>query len=130
MTLDLLLPALFLLPLHSLAVAGLWRAAYFAELPSRDPRGWPSKLPLEAVDVLSPSTGVLWPLRWAAERYLPAWLQRPLIVCPACMATVWGPLPYLALLGTAAPALLLYLLYWPALSALASVWARVVNPEP
>lgn len=124
-----LLTALLLLPLHALAVAGLWRAAYWAEAPCPDPRGWPKRLPLEAVDVLSPATGVLWPLRWAAERYLPPWLQRPLIVCPACMATVWGPLPYLLTLGVTTDTAALYLLYWPALSAAASGWARLINPE-
>jgi hypothetical protein len=122
--------SLLLLPLHALAVAGLWRAAYFKERPCADPRGWPRRLPLAAVDRHAPETGVLWPLRWAVERYLPDLLQRPLLVCPACMATVWGPLPYLLTCGLTAEALTLYLLYWPALSAAASAVARAVNPEP
>lgn len=125
----MLTTALLLLPLHALGVAGLWRAAYFKERRSRDPRGWPKRLPREAVDTEVPETGVLWPLRWLCERYLPSWLQRPLLVCPACMATLWGPVPYLLTCGISSAALALYLLYWPALSALSSAVARLINPE-
>lgn len=119
--------ALLLLPLHALAVAGLWRAAYFPLLPCQDPRGWGDRFPLAAVD--RRHAGVLWPLRYVAERYLPHYLQKPLVTCAACMATVWGPLPYLLTVGTATPALLLYLIYWPALSAAAIAVASYVNPE-
>ena len=119
--------ALFLLPLHALAVAGVWRAAYFPLLPCPDPRGWGARFPLAAVD--RHHAGVLWPLRYVVERYLPYRLQAPLITCAACMATVYGPLPYLALVGTDRAALLLYLVYWPALSAAAVTVARYVNPE-
>jgi len=68
---DHLTTALLLLPLHALAIAGLWRAAYFPLLPCPDPRGWGRRLPLRAVD--RRYAGVLWPLRYAAERYLPGW---------------------------------------------------------
>lgn len=128
-TTDLLTTALLLLPLHALGVAGIWRAAYFIERPSTDPRGWPQPLPLEAVDRSDYRTGVLWPLRWLVERYLPATLQSPVLVCPACMATLWGPLPFLLTCGVTTPALLLYLLYWPALSASAASVARLIHPE-
>lgn len=124
-----LLSALLLLPLHALAVAGLWRAAYFVEKPCPDPRGWASPLPLSAVDAGDYRTGVLWPLRWAVEAYAPRFLQRPLLVCPACMATVHGPLPFLLVVGTEPAALLLYLLYWPALSAAAAAVAGRIHPE-
>lgn len=124
-----LLTALLLLPLHALAVAGLWRAAYFVEKPCPDPRGWPWPLPFSAVDTDDHRTGVLWPLRWAVEVYAPRFLQRPLLVCPACMATVHGPLPFLLVVGADLPDLLLYLLYWPALSAAACVVVRVIHPE-
>lgn len=128
-TTDLLLTAALLLPLHALGVAGLWRAAYFTERPCPDPQGWRQPLPLAAVDRHDYRTGVLWPLRYLVERYLPAFLQRPALVCPACMATLWGPLPFLLTCGATAPALLLYLIYWPALSAAAAAVARVIHPE-
>jgi len=124
---ELLTTALLLLPLRALAIAGLWRAAYFPLLPSPDPRGWPRRFPLIAVDRVH--AGVLWPLRYLAERYLPHQLQQPLITCAACMATVYGPLPYFLLLGTGTQALLLYLIYWPALSAAGITVATYVNPD-
>ena len=123
-----LLPTLLLLlPLHALAIAGLWRAAWFPLRPCSDPRGWGDRFPLAAVD--RRGAGVLWPLRYLCERYLPTWLQQPLLVCPACMATVHGPLPYLLTLGVTPLTLTTYLLYWPALSCLAAVLGRAVNPE-
>ena len=124
---DQLTTALLLLPLHALAIAGVWRAAYFPLLTCPDPRGWGSRFPLEAVD--RHHAGVLWPLRYVVERYLPYRLQAPLITCAACMATVWGPVPFLLVVGTDTAALLLYLLYWPALSASAMAVATYVNPE-
>jgi hypothetical protein len=119
--------ALLLLPLHALAVAGLWRAAYFPLRTPPTPVGWQVRLPLEAVD--RKEAGPLWPLRWWAERYLPHYLQRPLITCPACMATVWGPLPYFYLVGEVPQALPFYLLYWPALSAAGAAVGKWINPE-
>jgi hypothetical protein len=123
-----LLDLLVLLPVHSAAIVGLWRAAYFPLRTSPDPRGWPRRLPFRAVDL--GGAGVLWPLRYVVERYLPAWLQKPLMTCPACMATVYGPLPFAwAFGGFASAPWFLYIGYWPALSCAAAAWAVVVNPE-
>lgn len=127
MTYDLT-PPLLLLLIHALAVAGLWRAAYFPLRPCPDPRGWGRRFPLKAVD--RGAAGVLWPVRYVVERYLPAWCQAPLITCPACMATVWGPIPYAVYVAGGDPvAWAWYVLYWPALSAAAAAVAVVVNPE-
>lgn len=33
---------------------------------------------------------VLWFLRYYAEQWFPSWVSKPLIGCPACMASIWG----------------------------------------
>ena len=122
MTTDLI-TILLLLPLHSLAILGVWRAAYFPLTNTDDPRGWPQRFPIHAVD--TKRAGVLWPIRYLAERYLPVLLQKPIITCPACMATLWGPLPFYLIHGMDWT----YLLYWPALSALNTYIVSKIHPE-
>lgn len=128
--LPLPLPAgelLALLLLHGAAVAGLWRAMFFPLRRAPNYYAWPRRFPLAAVD--REQAGPLWPLRFLAERFLPYWLQKPLATCPACMATAYGPLPYFMLVDQDWRAALLYLLYWPALSAVSAAFGRYINPE-
>lgn len=59
------------------------------------------------------------PARWLEER-VPEWWLKPLFGCPTCMASVHSILPYWLSHDYSTEALIIYLLYIPALAALAT----------
>lgn len=68
------------------------------------------------------------PARWIDKR-IPYWWTKPLFNCPTCMASVHSILPYWYLHDFNTESMVMYILYVPSLSALATYFTSKIVEE-